>query len=109
MRYVINDILEFMDNIKGCLQSLLVIVVVIGGLAFLSFVHRSCMGAVAQILPDDGEYAVTDDDYYHRKHCSCVNEDNFADWIDVETAIDEGFKPCSYCNPPTEESEDYYE
>ena len=98
-----------MDKIRSCLIGCLGLIVAISGLAVLSFVYRSCMGAVAQILPDDGEYAVTDDEYYHRKHCSCVSEDNFADWIDLETAIEEGFTPCSFCHPPTEDSEDNYE
>ena len=93
-----------MDKIKGCLQALLAIIVVIGGLALFSYIYKSCSGAVAQLLPDEGEYAVTDDnDYYHRKHCACVSEDNFADWIDLETAKEEGLKPCPYCKPPMEE------
>lgn len=94
-----------MDNIKGCFQILLALVFVIGGLALLSYVFKSCSGAVAQLYPDDGEYAVTDDyDYYHRKHCGNVSEDNFSDWVDLGTAIEEGLEPCPYCNPPTEES-----
>lgn len=92
-------------NVFGCLKVLLIIALVIGGLVFLSFLYKSCMGTVSQVLPDDGEYAVTDDDdYYHRKGCACVSEDNFVEWIDLETAKDEGLKPCSYCEPPTEET-----
>ena len=89
------------NDIKGCLLSVLGFVVVIAGLAILSFIYKSCSGAIAQLFPDDGEYALTDDDYYHRTHCGCVNEDNFSDWIDIETAIDEGIKPCPYCKPKT--------
>lgn len=95
-----------MDNIKGCFQILVGLVLVIGGLTLLSYVFKSCSGAVAQLYPDDGEYAVSDDDYYHRKHCGNVSEDNFSDWVDLETAIEEGLEPCPYCNPPTEESDE---
>ena len=94
------------DDFKGCFQALLAIVIFICGLAFLSFIYKSCMGAIAQIFPDDGEYAVTDDyDYYHRSNCACVSEDNFYDWIDLETAIEEGLEPCPYCKPKTEYDE----
>lgn len=89
-------------DIKGCLYGIFTFAVCIGVLLLLSFLHRSCVGAISQILPDDGEYAVTDDNYYHRKQCACVSEDNFADWIDLETAIEEGLRPCSYCKPPKE-------
>ena len=95
-----------MDNIKGCFQILIAIVLVICGLGMFSYVCKSCSGAVAQLYPDDGEYAITDDDYYHRKYCGNVSEDNFADWVDLETAIEEGLEPCPFCNPPTEESEE---
>ena len=94
------------EDIKGCIQGILGIIVVISALAFLSYLYKGCTGAVAQLFPDDGEYAVTDDDYYHRKHCGCVSEDNFVDWIDIETAIEEGLEPCPYCNPKTEEEEE---
>lgn len=93
----------FCRNVFGCLKGLLMVALVIGGLAFLSFVQKTCSGAVAQLYPDDGEYVVTDDEYYHRKHCGSVDEDNFVDWIDLEIAKEEGLEPCSYCNPPTEE------
>ena len=94
------------NDLKGCFSSILIIIFVIGVLAFMSFVYKTCSGSVAQLYPDDGEYAVTDDDdYYHRKQCGCVNEDNFADWIDLETAKEEGLQPCPYCKPPTEENE----
>lgn len=96
----------FCRNVFGCLKGLLIIALVIGGLALLSFVQKACSGAVAQLYPDDGEYAVTDDDYYHRPQCGCVDEDNFVDWIDLETAKEEGLEPCSYCNPPTEETDE---
>lgn len=95
------------QNVFGCLKGLLMIALVVGGLAFLSFVQKACSGALAQLNPDDGEYAITDDDdYYHRKGCGCVSEDNFVDWIDLETAKEEGLEPCSYCNPPTEETDE---
>lgn len=95
-----------LDDLKGCLQGILMIALFICGLAFLSFVYKSCSGAIAQLYPDDGEYAITDDeDYYHRPQCGCVSEDNFVDWIDLETAQEEGLEPCPYCKPLTEEDE----
>jgi len=95
-----------MENIKGCFQNLFAVILVICGLWVLSNVYKSCSGAVAQLYPDDGEYASDDDNYYHRKNCGCVGEDNFVDWIDLETAVEEGLEPCPYCNPPTEESDE---
>ena len=94
------------NDFKGCFQTLLAIVIFICGCAFLSFIYKSCNGAIAQLYPDDDEYAVTDDyDYYHRPQCGCVSEDNFYDWIDLETAKKDGLKPCPYCKPKTEYDE----
>ena len=89
-----------MDRIKGYFQNIVVILVVIGGICLISFLHKSCVGAFIQLVPDDGEYVVTDDDYYHRTiRCACVYEDNFVDDIDYKTAKEEGLKPCPYCKP----------
>lgn len=89
-----------MDEIKGCLHSIMVIIVVLGGLLLLSFLHKSCVGAFVRLVPDDGEYVVTDDNYYHRSiRCACVYEDNYVDDIDYNTAKEEGLKPCPYCKP----------
>ena len=93
-------------NNIGCLQIFFGVAVLICGLAFISFIYKSCSGAIAQLYPDDDEFAVTDDyDYFHRKRCGCVDEDNFSEWSDLETAQQEGLKPCPYCKPITEEDE----
>ena len=81
-----------MENEKSCLLNAIVI---IGGLYFISFLYKGCVGLVVQHLPDDEEYAVTDDDYYHRSHCACVNEYNIDCYLDYEDVINEGLKPCS--------------
>ena len=91
-----------MNEIKSYIQSCMFVVVAICGLAFLSYIFKSCSGVIAQLYPEDEEYAVTDDEiYYHRTRCGEVNEYNISYYIDLETAIDEGLKPCPYCKPKT--------
>lgn len=84
------------ENEKSCLLNAIVI---IGGLYLISFLYKGCVGLVVQHLPDDEEYAVTDDDYYHRSHCACVNEYNIDCYLDYEDVVIEGVKPCPYCKP----------
>ena len=48
---------DFCQNVFSCLKGLLIIALVIGGLVLLSFLYKSCMGTLSQVMPDDGEYA----------------------------------------------------
>lgn len=86
-----------MDDTNGCWGCIVLIV----GILLFSSLYKRCTGVLVQLLvPDNGEYVLTDDDYYHRSvYCGAVNVKNFAEDIDYNTVKEEGFNPCPFCKP----------